>query len=127
MTGSGYFQIPGHAGQDDIWFDTFIYSPERGALFPLHEACIETSCRAIDHHQSKKRDGERKSALALLSQLLNARFVQKNAKLAEILDIDKDIFDLCVCSPVYGPRSVQAMTELEWWGGEYDVRRSLHM
>jgi hypothetical protein len=41
-------------------------------------------------------------------------------------DTQIDIFDLCVSSNLYGPRSVLAMTKLEWWGGEYDVCRSWH-
>ena len=121
MTGSGYFQIPGHAGQDNIWFDTLTYGLGSGTLFPLHEACISISCRAIDHYQLRKK-GERQPPLALLSRLLNERFVQNNMSSDELHDVDKDLFHLCICSTIYGPRSVLAMTKLEWWGGEYDVR-----
>jgi hypothetical protein len=122
VTGSGYFQIPGYTSQDDIWFDTLTYTPGCGTLYPLHEACIATACRAIDHHQSKQKAGERKPALTILSQLLNERFTQRNTEANGSPQTVNDLFDLSSCSTLYGPRSVLAMTKLEWWGGEYDVR-----
>ncbi|KAE8865802.1 hypothetical protein PTNB29_02949 [Pyrenophora teres f. teres] len=118
--GSGFFEVAGPAGRDDIWFDTISYSPDHGSLFPLHEACIDTSCRAIDHHLQKCNNEDRKPALELLSCLLNTRLSEQNCSLFNGSDIVKDIFGQSSRSSVYGPRSVLGLTRLEWWAGEYD-------
>lgn len=120
-TGSGFFEVNGHAGQDDIWFDTLSYSPDRGSLFPLHEACIDTSCRAIEHHLIKRNDQDRKPALEVLSRLLNTRLSEQNCSPFKEPGTTKDIFDLSSRSSIYGPRSVLGINRLEWWAGEYDV------
>jgi hypothetical protein len=126
VTGSGYFQIPGYTSQDDIWLGTLTYTPGYGTIYPSHEACIAMSCRAIDYHQSKQKEGERKPALTILSQLLNERFSQRNTQAVESPQTVNDLFDLSSWSTLYGPRSVLAMTKMEWWGGEYDVCSRSH-
>ncbi|KAA8622736.1 hypothetical protein PtrSN002B_011443 [Pyrenophora tritici-repentis] len=118
--GTGFFEVAGPAGQDDILFDTLSYSPDHGSLFPLHEACIDTSCRAIDHHLSRRNNEDRKPALEFLSRLLNTRLSQQNSSTLNGNDMVKDIFDQSSRSSLYGPRSVLGMTRLEWWAGEYD-------
>jgi hypothetical protein len=119
-TGSGYFRVLSDSRQSDIWFDVLCYMPSHGTLFPLHEACIETSCRVIDHRRTKRNDLADESSLAVLCRLLNARFLGRRIPLSNV-DMANDILDLCTSSSSYGPRSVLAMTKLEWWGGEYDV------
>jgi hypothetical protein len=119
-TGSGYFRVLSDSRQSDIWFDALYYMPDHGTLFPLHEACIETSCRVIDHRRTKRNDLAHEPSLTVLCRLLNARFRGRRIPLSNV-DMANDILDLCTCSSLYGPRSVLAMTKLEWWGGEYDV------
>ncbi|KAG9194726.1 hypothetical protein G6011_04761 [Alternaria panax] len=119
-TGSGYFRIVGDAGQDDIWFDALAYTCNHGTLFPLHEQCIVTSCRAIDHHYSARREVESKPTLKILYQLLSARFNQRKCCTDKPYETSNDIFDLCSSPSEYGPRSVLALSRLEWWGGKYD-------
>jgi hypothetical protein len=140
MRGSGYFQIPARTGQDEIWLETTGYVADTGNLFPLHEACIFTSRRAIEHHQSHQTRGKRKAALAILNDLLNTHLSRKNPeavhehRTSEDLSIDYvfpqwtiyDIFDLSSRSTVHGPRSVLAMNRLEWRGGMYEVGQRPH-
>ncbi|KAF1934963.1 hypothetical protein EJ02DRAFT_471526 [Clathrospora elynae] len=120
MTGSGYFRLSSQTGQEDVWFDTLSYTHDCGTVFPLHEACMTTSCRAIDHHQSMQSDDKRQPALAILIHLLNTRFIGSNTPVDKTNELKNDLFDFCLSSDLYGPRSVMAMTRLEWWGGEYD-------
>jgi hypothetical protein len=121
LTGSGYFRIIGDAEQDDIWFDALSYTCDHGTLFPLHEGCIVTSCRAIDRHYSMRNDVEPKPALEMLYELLNTRFIRRKSRTDEPHETSNDIFDLCSSCSEYGPRSVLALSRLEWWGGKYDV------
>lgn len=120
-TGSQYFQVPNQDGQRDIWFDTPNDDPTVGALFPLHEACISISCSAIDHLRPRFIGGERKPALDVLNGLIETRFTSRRSCTDLPDSTHNDLFDLCAYSSLYGPRSVVAMTRLEWWGGEYDV------
>ncbi|KAF2828954.1 hypothetical protein CC86DRAFT_392220 [Ophiobolus disseminans] len=116
MSGAGIFEVVDESGTDDIWYNTLWYKPaSTSSLFALHEACIETSCRALD----RLRGGATPS-LAMLYQFLNARFLASHAHAHPKDDTANDIFDLCRVSYSCGPRSVLAMTRLEWWGGEYD-------
>jgi hypothetical protein len=125
--GSGVFRVPDDSHTDDIWYSPLWYSRNSSStLFPLHEACIETSCRAIDHLLSQRADIEHEPTLAILYRFLNTRFLERHKAEDENRDPFRgnanDILDLSHCSKLYGPRSVLAMTRLEWWGGEYDVR-----
>ncbi|KAH7069093.1 hypothetical protein BKA63DRAFT_101076 [Paraphoma chrysanthemicola] len=123
FTGSLCFRVRNQTRTEDIEYSGLQYSPDaRHTLFPLHGACIDTSCRAIDHHCSKGSTSKPKPALAVLFELLNAQFFERhrNPPAHVTDDTEVDIFNLCVCSSLYGPRSVLAMTKLEWWGGEYD-------
>jgi hypothetical protein len=124
--GSGVFRILDDSQTDDIWYSPLWYSRNSSStLFPLHEACIETSCRAINHIRPHKRGVKHEPTLAILYHFLNSRFLDRHMAADADADSDdhtaNDIFDLCHCSKLYGPRSVLAMTRLEWWGGEYDV------
>jgi hypothetical protein len=126
MAGSGVFRIPDDSHTDEIWYSPLWYSRNSSStLFPLHEACIETSRRAIDYLQSQRNGIEREPTLAILYQFLNTRFLERH-KSEDETDFfhqgnPNDVLDLCHCSKLYGPRSVLAMTRLEWWGGEYEV------
>jgi hypothetical protein len=113
--------VPDTDGNDDIWFDTPVDDPEVGALFPLHEACMSIGCSAIDHIQSKSNTIQRAPALDILTSLINTRFKSRCRRVDLTTGTQYDIFDLCTCSNLYGPRSVLALARLEWWGGEYDV------
>jgi hypothetical protein len=125
--GSGVFRVLDDSQTDDIWYSPLWYSRNSSStLFPLHEACIETSCRAIGHLRPQKSGVKNEPTLAILYHILNTRFLDRH----KAVDADpyshddttaNDIFDLCHSSKLYGPRSVLAMTRLEWWGGEYDV------
>lgn len=119
-SGSQYFQVPSQDGIGDIWFDTPTCVDNAGTLFPLHEACISISCRAIEHIQSKSLLSNPKPALAVLNQLLQIRFKDRHARPGIPDHTRNDLFGLCERSDEYGPRSVMAMSKLEWWGGEYD-------
>lgn len=123
MSGSGYFCVLAKSRSTEIWFDALRRDPNSGALFPLHEACIETSCRAIDHVRIKREDIRDRPPAETLCDLLNAhwKYYCKHLDLAH--DTTNDIFDLCICCSHYGPRSVLALNRLEWWGGQYDVSR----
>jgi hypothetical protein len=121
VVGSGYFHVPSECRNAEIWFDALNPSLGHHALVPLHEACIETSCRAIDHHRAIQTIPGGTTALATLYSIIDTRFRLKNPS-TPLWPADIDLFGLCACSNLYGPRSVLAMTKLEWWGGEYDVR-----
>jgi hypothetical protein len=118
MTGSGTFEVMDETGTEDIWYDTMghgrLFS---GSLFALHEACIETSCKA-----SRLDELGEKPSLAVLYQLLSARFLRRHFHRNLGDDTVNDLFDLCRTSSLYGPRSVLALTKLEWWNGQHDVR-----
>jgi hypothetical protein len=90
-------------------------------LFPLHQACIATSCRAIDHYHSRRKDTTSKPALETLYGLLSTRFIQRKRRTDEPRETSNDILNLCFSSDQYGPRSVLSLSRLEWWGGKYDV------
>ena len=114
--GAGVFEVVDESGTDDIWYNAMWYGRNStGSLFALHEACIETSCRAIDHLLGETR---MKPSLSLLYGFLNASFLDRRASAQPEDDTANDIFDLCQVSFKYGPRSVLAMSRLEWWGGE---------
>ncbi|KAL5117885.1 hypothetical protein ACEQ8H_004203 [Pleosporales sp. CAS-2024a] len=125
---AGAFHLPDDDSSrthDGIWYNTLCHATDSsdGTLFPLHEACIETSCRAIEASRNQATDdaSHQEATLTTLYQLLNSRFLgRQNARRDKAEDSSKDIFDLCHRSTVYGPRSVLALTSLEWWGGHYD-------
>ncbi|KAH8640248.1 hypothetical protein IG631_03189 [Alternaria alternata] len=122
LTGSGYFRIVDDAGQDDIWFDALSYTGDHGTLFPLHEGCIVTSCRVIEHRYSTRREVGLEPTLKKLYRLLSTRFDQRKCCTDEPNETSNDIFDLCSSSSEYGARSVLALSRLDWWGGKYDVK-----
>jgi hypothetical protein len=121
--GLAAFRVSNDSRTEDIWYNPLWYSRNSsGTLFPLHEACIETSCRAIDHIRSQRQDREPEAALVTLYHFLNNRFLDHNSNINPTeSEQPNDILSLCHRSKVYGPRSVLAMTRLEWWGGQYDV------
>jgi hypothetical protein len=87
----------------------------------MHEACIETSCRVIDDVRHRHHYMDSEPTLAAFYNFLNTRYIDRHRKAYPNDEFSNDIFDLCHCSRLYGPRSVLAMTRLEWWGGGYDV------
>ena len=123
LTGSGYFHIGGPNGQDDVWVDALYYAPDHGTLFPLHDVCLATSCRGIEHHQSRKEDYNRKPALEILAGLLSTSFIQRQQQDGSDGTV-KDIFHLSTSCSTYGPRSVLALSGLDHWDGGYEVSSS---
>ncbi|KAH8724893.1 hypothetical protein GQ44DRAFT_799044 [Phaeosphaeriaceae sp. PMI808] len=132
VAGTGTFRVLDQTRRQDIWYDVLWYGREArghnsgGALFPLHEACITIGCRAIDYLRLQQEGLEKEPALMILCRLLNMRFSDRRAEMSEQDDLIRladdrcnDIFDLC-SSDRYGPRSVLALTRLEWCGGEYE-------
>ncbi|KAF1846506.1 uncharacterized protein K460DRAFT_281861 [Cucurbitaria berberidis CBS 394.84] len=117
MTGSGYFRVGDAAFGGDTWFDALRDVSDTDTLLPLHEACMDISCRVIEHCHAKRMHTEPISALAVLNCLLQERF-RSNAHAS--FEMRNDLLDLCTASEKYGPRSVMALTKLEWWGGEYE-------
>jgi hypothetical protein len=121
--GYGAFRLLDENGSDDIWYNPLWHSRNSSdTLFPLHEACVETSCRAIDHVRSRQGYSDNEPTLVTLYRFLNSRFIDRHTKTHPEDDTTNDIFDLCHWSKIHGPRSVLALTRLEWWGGGYDVR-----
>jgi hypothetical protein len=129
--GSGLFQLQDATRTQDSSYHGLWYSRNStGTLFPLHKACMETSCRVIDHIRTRRQNVMRKPTLWILYHFLNERFLERHGNLdldanlyAQIAEnTENDILDLCERSAVYGPRSVLSLSRLEWWGGEYDVR-----
>ncbi|KAF2855798.1 hypothetical protein T440DRAFT_536007 [Plenodomus tracheiphilus IPT5] len=120
MSESQYLHVPSQDNLGDIWFDTPSYTSNAGTLFPLHEACISLGCKVIENLRLEPTDRKLEPALSVLSQLLNASFRTRYAGSDVADDTRNDLFDLCKSSDEKGPRSVLAMTRLEWWGGEYD-------
>lgn len=118
MTGSGYFRVGGDAYGGDAWFDALRDDSDADTLIPLHDACIDISCRVIEHSHARQMESERDPALAILNHLLQDRF-RGNSHAS--FEKRNDLFNLCAASDGYGPRSVMALTKLEWWGGEYEV------
>ncbi|KAI8942629.1 hypothetical protein NX059_000683 [Plenodomus lindquistii] len=120
MSGTQHFHVPSQDTLGDVWFNTPSYTQDAGNLFPLHEACISISCKVIESLQFKHTERKPEPELAVLSQLLNARFRDRHANSNVPDEMRNDLFNLCGVSDHFGPRSVLAMTRLEWWGGEYD-------
>jgi hypothetical protein len=120
--GSGAFRVFDESRTDDIWYNPLWYSRNSsGTLFPLHEACIEISCRAINHLDSQRQGVGSKPALVTLYHFLNDYFLDHHANIGPYDNISNDVFGLCHRSEIYGPCSVLSITRLEWWGGQYDV------
>lgn len=92
-------------------------------MFPLHHACITISCRAIEHKFMKCVTLDNRPPLAILCNILNRVYDQSlhQAKPVEQNHIKNDMFHLASYSNIHGPKSVLALTRLDWWGGEYDV------
>jgi hypothetical protein len=120
MQASGCFEVMDETGTDDIWYNT-VLNDSRGSMFALHAACINISCRVIEHRRFRTGKDEEQPVLATLHQLLSTRFLATHAN----ADIDdptvNDILNLSCSSSLYGPRSALALSKLEWWGGQYDV------
>jgi hypothetical protein len=117
------FRLKDESGTEDIWYNALWYSrASEGTLFPLHEACLEISCRAFNHLHSRRGLSDSESALKILYHFLNERFLHHHRAARHNDPVVNDIFDLRHRSKLYGPRSVIAMNRLEWWGGQYDVR-----
>ena len=118
MADSGYFRVGDAAFGGDTWFDALRDDTDADTLIPLHDACINISCRVIEYLHAKRMDSGPISALSVLNRLLQDRF-RSNAHAS--FEMRNDLFTLCATSEKYGPRSVMALNKLEWWGGEYEV------
>jgi hypothetical protein len=117
------FRLQDAGGTEDIWYNALWYSQEsESALFPLHEACLDISCRAFDHLRSIRELIDSEPTLKILYHFLDDRFRKRNTTAGRDDPAVNDIFDLGHRSKSFGPRSVIAMNRLEWWGGQYDVR-----
>lgn len=122
--GSGTFALLDETGTDDIWYNAMWNAPNSDdTLFALHDACIVISCKSISHYRTRSgKICEAQPALAALYRLLNDRLWERHADRNIKADTVNDLFELCRTSSRYGPRSVLALAELDWWGGQYDVR-----
>jgi hypothetical protein len=91
-------------------------------VFPLHEDCLQISRRVIDNLQPVTPDGQYRSSLSILNEILQSRY-RNNAKRAgpDSLIARNDLFDMCTATDTNGPRSVIGLSLLEWWEGLYDV------
>ncbi|KAF2129324.1 hypothetical protein P153DRAFT_291448 [Dothidotthia symphoricarpi CBS 119687] len=119
MTGSGYFQVENHHSnphRSDVWFNA-LNDQDGDSLFPLHNGCIQIGCRVIQRFLDRRNDQKQLSTLAILNQILQSRFHDRRDAPD---DTRSDIFDLCENSSMYGPRSVMAMSKLEWWEGYHE-------
>lgn len=56
-----------------------------------------------------------------MSDLLNTRLFDRYDDVEVVPENRNDLFDLCSTSDLYGPRSVLAMNNLEWWAGDYEA------
>jgi hypothetical protein len=107
----------------ELWFNALEYIPDHDTLFPLHDSCIAIAEAVITQHRTKQPDFLGLSNLAILNQLLQSRY-RKSWSAAEDFPqrcTNNDLFDLCSNSETYGPRSVVALTLLEWWHGDFEV------
>lgn len=124
MAGSQYFCVSSEDRSSEIWFNGLSYTPDHGTLFPLHEACIQISTRVVDYLSIKHSKSGRPCLLVELYNLLDAQWQDSHSKQlrGDSDNTGNDIFDLCQLVSNGVPRSVQAMSKLEWCGGDYDVR-----
>ncbi|KAF1927976.1 uncharacterized protein M421DRAFT_421180 [Didymella exigua CBS 183.55] len=105
-----------------ITFNAMQQAQDYDTVFPLHEDCLQISRRVIDHLQPVASDGQSRSSLSILNEILQSRFRQ-NAKRArsDSLIARNDLLDLCTATDMNGPRSVIGLSLLEWWEGLFDV------
>lgn len=120
LNGSGYFRVGDEGISGDIWFDALRDDSKSDTLIPLHDACIDISCRAIESRQNKSSSAKWKPALSVLNLLLQHRF---RLKARSTFETRNDLLNLCKLHDHYGARSVLALSKVEWWGGVYEVER----
>lgn len=91
-------------------------------VFALHEDCLQISRRVIEYLQPVTPDGQHRSSLSILNEMLQSRY-RKNAHRAspDSLIENNDLFSMCIATKTSGPRSVISLSLLEWWEGLYDV------
>ncbi|KAF1919938.1 hypothetical protein BDU57DRAFT_555082 [Ampelomyces quisqualis] len=121
LAGQADFRLQDESGTDDIWYNALWYSQDsESTLFPLHEACLETSVRALEHLRSRREPTDSEPALKILYHVLNKRFLYRHRAAGQDDFAVNDIFDLRHRSRLYGPCSVMGMNRIEWCGGHYD-------
>jgi hypothetical protein len=106
-----------------LLFTAYDYIPKKGTLFPLHDSCVAVAQEVISQHRTKRPDLHQLSNLALLYNLLLARFKSNWAAEENMpqIRITNDVLALCSRSITYGPRSVVALELREWWNGDFLV------
>jgi hypothetical protein len=123
-TGSLFFRLyDRRPSGGELWFNALEYIPKHGTLFPLHDSCIAVGEAVITHFRAKRPDILELSNLAILNELLQARFSKIRQVGQDFYQncANNDLLDLCSNSNIYGPRSVVALTLIEWWRGEFEV------
>lgn len=107
-----------------VTFNAMQQIEDYDTIFPLHEDCLQISRRAIDYLQPVLTHGESLSSLSILNRILQSRYC-KNARQSkhDSLVARNDLLELCTATDKDGPRSVVALSLLQWWGGEYEVCR----
>jgi hypothetical protein len=117
-----YFLLKDKSGAEDIEYNALWYTRHaENTLFPLHEACLDISCRALDHRRSRLEPVHFEPALKVLYRFLNERFLYRHRNSEDYDPVTQDMFELRHRSKVYGPRSIIAMNKLEWQRGEQYV------
>jgi hypothetical protein len=119
-----FFELPDRRPSGRrLLFTAYDYIPKKGTLFPLHDSCVAIAQEAISQHRTKRPDLHRLSNLAMLYQLLFARFKSNwdSEEKSPLLRITNDVLNLCSRSSTYGPCSVVALELREWWNGDFKV------
>ena len=107
----------------ELWFNALEYIPGHDTLFPVHDSCLAIAEAVITHHRAKRPDLHERSNLAILNELLQARYRKRWGEAKDFPErwTNNDLFDLSSNSETWGPRSVVALTLLEWWHGDFEV------
>ncbi|KAF9694737.1 hypothetical protein EKO04_007552 [Ascochyta lentis] len=114
-------RCPGTETPDKITFNAMQQIGSYDTVFPLHEDCLQISCRVIDQLKPIAKDNDGFSSLSALNKMLQSRYRLKAQCTKEDSIIARnDLFDLCTVTGINGPRSVVGLSLLEWWAGEYE-------
>jgi hypothetical protein len=105
-----------------ITFNTMQRIEDYDTVFALHEDCLQISRRVIEYLQPVELDGQNRSSLSILNEILQSRY-RKNAQRANPNSRieNNDLFDMCIATETNGPKSVISLSLHEWWEGLYDV------
>jgi hypothetical protein len=100
----------------DSFYNVLLDDANGDVVFPLHDACIQIGCRAQRSCDRSQAYRQGSSDLARLYYLL-----QRQYQCAKTCGSVPDIFSLRTNRMSFGPRSIQALDDLGWWSGAYEV------